>query len=287
MEVYRIRREGYIDRELECNVNLIRSIRYATPMHCHDYYELFLITSGRCLHRVNGGVQTLAEGALVFIRPDDTHAYDYCGGEAGEREDCSFINIPCAPQAVEDAFRYLGGAAFSARFTDPEMPPATRLSREEAEELIGTYERLKFLSTVDKAHARLLLRSLLAEVFARYFPQPCGAETDGIPPWLEALLIQMQKRENFSQGLGRLEALAQRSPGYLSRVFRRYLGQTPTAYINALRLDFAKSLLLSTRLSIVEVSLEAGFENLSHFYHLFRGRFHAAPGDFRRARSAV
>lgn len=286
MEVYRIRQEGYIDRELECAPNFIRSIRYAEPMHCHDYYELFLIASGRCLHRVNGGVQVLAEGALVFIRPDDTHAYDCCAGGEGPGEDCSFINIPCAPAAVEDAFRYLGGPAFAARFTGPAMPPVTRLSRSEAEKLAGTYERLRFLATVDKAQARLLLRSMLAEVFARCFPRPREGE-EGIPPWLEALLIQMQKRDNFAPGLGRLEALAQRSPGYLSRVFRRYLGQTPTAYINALRLDFAKSLLLSTRMSILEISLEAGFENLSHFYHLFRGRFGASPGDFRRARSAV
>lgn len=278
MGLYRIRQAVHINRELECSPNFISSIKYTEPLHCHDFYEFFLITSGRCLHRVNTETQRLSEGALVFVRPDDLHAYDYDAGG-----DCSFINVPCTSEAVEDAFTYLGGEPFSDFFTSPSISPCTRLSPEEKEKLIASFERLKVLCTIDQQHARLLLRTMLVEVLTLYFPRSHSPHSSGIPRWLETLLTQMQKRENFAGGLTKMEELSSRSQGYLNRVFRRYLGTTPTAYINGIRLDFAKTLLLTTELSIVDISMEVGFENLSHFYHLFAGRFQSAPAAFRKS----
>jgi AraC family transcriptional regulator, dual regulator of chb operon len=35
-------------------------------------------------------------------------------------------------------------------------------------------------------------------------------------------------------------------------------------------------------LSIIEISMEAGFGNLSHFYHLFTQQFHITPSGLRK-----
>ena len=42
-----------------------------------------------------------------------------------------------------------------------------------------------------------------------------------------------------------------------------------------------------TEEEIVAVSLKAGFENLSHFYHLFRKRFQLSPARYRKAHRRV
>ena len=72
------------------------------------------------------------------------------------------------------------------------------------------------------------------------------------------------------------------TPEHLSRVFRKYLNETPTDYINELRLNYAANLLSNSDENIPFISMEAGFENLSHFYHLFKKKFNTSPAEFRK-----
>ncbi|WP_414705244.1 helix-turn-helix domain-containing protein [Pseudobacteroides sp.] len=71
--------------------------------------------------------------------------------------------------------------------------------------------------------------------------------------------------------------LSQKKP----RVFKQFLNMTPTEYINNLRLKYAKHLLLTTKISVIDISLEAGFDNLSHFYHLFKEQMKTPPTQLR------
>lgn len=277
--MHRITQKEHIDPVSLSNPNIISSIRYSTPLHCHDYYEFFLITRGRCLHKVNGGAQHLSEGALVFIRPDDCHCYD-CDGA----EDCSFLNLACARSAVEDALRYLGNGLPARRLLSEPMPPFVMLNRAEREDFIADFDRLRVLTTIDRVRAGLELRRMLADILTSCFAQSDGGARDALPLWFESLLTQMQRRDNFTAGLPRLYALSHRSAGYLCRAFRRYTGKTPTEYVNSLRLGYARSLLIITEQSVTDIALEAGFDNLSHFYHLFRAQYDVAPALLRRRR---
>jgi AraC family cel operon transcriptional repressor len=90
------------------------------------------------------------------------------------------------------------------------------------------------------------------------------------------------KKENFTKGLNAMYQLSQRSPGHLNRVFKQLLNMTPTEYINSLRIKYAKHLLLTTRINVIDISLEAGFDNLSHFYHLFRKQMKTTPIQLRK-----
>lgn len=281
MIVYRIEQSYHIGQQVECMPQFVKSVRYSAPVHCHDFYEFFIIVMGRCIHKINGMEQHLQEGDLVFIRPEDVHSYDF-----DEGQDCEFINVSCTRRSVDEAFDYLGGEVFSRYFMSSAEPPVTHLAPAQADELIAGYERLKMLTTVDAFQSRVMLRSMLISVFTRYFSTEHGKDTTCMPSWFETLLTQMQIKDNFMLGLERMMELADRSPGHVNRAFRQYLSTTPTAYINELRLDFAKGLLLTTDLSILEIAMEAGFDNLSHFYHLFKIRFHSTPSVYRGSRSA-
>src|SRR3546814_13203221 len=51
----------------------------------------------------------------------------------------------------------------------------------------------------------------------------------------------------------------------LERLFRKYLGATPTRYYLTLRLQRARQLLVQTSMSILSVPLACGFVSDSHF----------------------
>ena len=57
---------------------------------------------------------------------------------------------------------------------------------------------------------------------------------------------------------------------YFCRFFKEKAGKTPFSYLNEYRVNQAASQLLSTRLPITEIALNAGFENMSYFIRQFR-----------------
>ncbi|RED51760.1 helix-turn-helix domain-containing protein [Cohnella lupini] len=276
MQVSVLKAATLIDPQVQSNFHIEYSIKHTTPLHRHDYYEIFIITAGRCVHHINGEAQLLDKDAMVFIRPDDTHRYDFY-----EDTDCQFINVNFYKEVVEDAFNYFESPLFAQKLKSSIMPPCIVLPNIDAEALVRKSTLIPHYTTIDKTKARILARSFLTDALTHYFFHDQDANKKIMPQWLDSLLMELQKKENFTGGLDRLNAISNHSVGHLNRVFRQYLHTTPTAYVNHLRLGFAKNLLLTTNLTILEISYEAGFDNLSHFYHLFKRNYGASPGKLR------
>ncbi|QDT05643.1 HTH-type transcriptional activator Btr [Rubripirellula lacrimiformis] len=87
---------------------------------------------------------------------------------------------------------------------------------------------------------------------------------------------------------GDLAALAGMNPSAFSRFFKQSTGRTLSAYINELRIGFACRLLIDTDDSILSISQQSGYVNLSNFNRRFRQHRTMTPRDYRqRIRIAV
>ena len=75
---------------------------------------------------------------------------------------------------------------------------------------------------------------------------------------------------------------AELSTRQLERLFRKYLGRTPTRYYLELRLYRARALLNQTAMSVLDVALACGFVSASHFSKCYREFFHRTPREERR-----
>ena len=118
--------------------------------------------------------------------------------------------------------------------------------------------------------------------FIGYF-LPLSAPENELPIWLSSLLQDMESPEHFIAGLPRLLKLSSMSQEHLTRSFRRYLGVTPTEYINAKRLSLAAELLLNGQMPVIDIGGQCGFNSQSHFYRLFTERYGCPPKVFREA----
>lgn len=89
--------------------------------------------------------------------------------------------------------------------------------------------------------------------------------------------------ENFSENLS-LEQVA-RTNGFsvsvFSRGFKKMVGVGFSAYLQKKRIDHAKTLLLTTELSVARVSAECGYNNLSYFFGAFKRFTGKTPLAFR------
>ena len=78
--------------------------------------------------------------------------------------------------------------------------------------------------------------------------------------------------EHYREDIDRndVAAVAYITPNYLSKRFRSEMGMSLREYINQLRIEDAKRLLLSTNATISEVASEVGYDNISYFSTVFR-----------------
>lgn len=63
----------------------------------------------------------------------------------------------------------------------------------------------------------------------------------------------------------------------LERLFRRYLDRSPKRYYMELRLQQARSLLLQTDMTVINVALACGFTSPSHFSKCYRSNYERTP----------
>ena len=77
------------------------------------------------------------------------------------------------------------------------------------------------------------------------------------------------------------------SPAYFSRVFKEEIGDNFNTYVNTVRVDAAKKLLLNDTISLVDLSSMVGFETQSYFSKVFKRVTGVTPGKFRESRGKI
>jgi len=81
--------------------------------------------------------------------------------------------------------------------------------------------------------------------------------------------------------LNSISAIASFSPYHFLRLFKQVFRETPHQYLMKIRVEKAKSMLLNTKLSITDISLDTGFDSPSHFSRIFRRYYDVSPREFR------
>jgi AraC-like DNA-binding protein len=82
--------------------------------------------------------------------------------------------------------------------------------------------------------------------------------------------------------LKRLAALVSMAEGSLCRFFKMNMGMTLFEYLNQIKTEFACKLLMDQDLSITEVCLDSGFNNISHFNKQFKKITSVTPSEYRK-----
>lgn len=73
------------------------------------------------------------------------------------------------------------------------------------------------------------------------------------------------------------------NPSYLSTLFKQEMGTTFTDYLNQVRINRSCELLADTGLSLIDISIQAGFDGQSYFTKVFRKIKGMTPKDYRKS----
>lgn len=243
-------------------------------LHTHDFFELMLIERGRAIHRINGEETVLSAGDLVFIRPTDQH-----GLMADPDEGCRILNVMFRRETAS-FLRARYATEFAGRFFWRETPAPLTLRLAGAQ-----FERAVNMTLSLRAAAPTRVRIEHYLLSAMTFVLDDVETIDrAAPGWLVAACQAARQPEVFRKGgTGFIDATG-RGREHVCRQARRFLGATPTQYVNRIRIQHAAMLLGGTSMKLELIAEECGLRNMSHFHKLFREAYGAPPAQYRRRR---
>ncbi|NCP65811.1 MAG: AraC family transcriptional regulator [Paraglaciecola sp.] len=98
---------------------------------------------------------------------------------------------------------------------------------------------------------------------------------------IKAPVEYVRKNYHTDIAVHELADLAFLSVSALERRFKKYLAKTPKQFINEIRLENARRLLIETKLPIMEIAFRCGFSEHSYFSRQFKTLFGILPSQIR------
>lgn len=262
---------------------------YAIGMHSHDFYEINLITRGTGRHYIESNSCDVVKGSVFVIPPHIRHGYypydqldvyhilircEFFSRYASELHACPGYN------ALFEIEPFLRGRFEKTLFLTLDSNSLEQYFLE-----LRELERLRSMQYEGK-YGLLNARTLcLIGGLCQMMSQTEAASSDQNAPDCRLILQCMENIRRNAEEKWTISKLAKQA-GMSRSTFLRHFGAvcrcTPLEYLTQVRVEKAKSLLLTTSLSVTEIAQECGFYDCSHLIKHFVQEFGISPASYRK-----
>lgn len=239
--------------------------------HTHEGYTVAVIEHGAQRFYRTGDQHLADQDSIILVNADDVHT-----GQSATDYGWAYRAMYPTPEQ----FQHVGRELFQGRDGVPYFPQAVVQDPELAAQLRLVFSHLR------DSHDRLLNETLLYSVMTRLVARHSRSRhsfREGKAP-SRALQLVKEFLDDFPAADAALEDLARLadlSPYYLVRQFRRHYGLPPHAYQVQNRLRLARTLLRQGQ-APASVAIDCGFHDQSHLTTHFKRAMGVAPGQYAR-----
>lgn len=199
-----------------------------------------------------------------------------CSCRWSSDSDFDLLHLMMPKQAVADM---VGDEERSIRFIDP-LYARDNTIQQLGLQLLWAMERTNPLGT---EMADGLTCALLAYLLEQYTAKALPAGGSGLrPAQLKRVADLILSRLSTGVSLSEMAKEAGMSPFHFSRQFRLATGETPYRYALTKRIEWAKERLHEQNSDILEIAIDCGFKDASHFSRAFKAMTGMSPREYRR-----
>ena len=254
-------------------------VAFSTVGHVHDYYQILYCQKAGGTVEIDGVVYEAEPGTMYFMRPMQPH-----GMRRGNN--MRAIEIKFLAEDAETAEQL---AHLPSVVPLPDDHSFRRCIKEVANE--GLSHALFCNETTNAALQLLLCRLLrryvhddgeaLLTLNFDFTPDNTTAASRNSDVEFIRLVDYMERHLADKITLETLASLIHFNESYLIERFKDAMGVPPMKYLNEMRMERAKELLVTTEKSITDIARETGFQSIHYFCRTFRKKENMTPQAYR------
>lgn len=151
--------------------------------------------------------------------------------------------------------------------------------------LSGVFQEVIKTKSSDNITASLKVKSALLQIISFYLDnvivEKINISTSSVLDKVNNILTYIEKNYNRNINVEELAHIVFLHPNYFIRFFKKHIGCSPIGYINKVRLEKTKSLLESTDLTVSEIAVNTGYNDISHYSKTFKKHIGFSPMEYR------
>lgn len=254
---------------------------HSFPLHHHNFAELSLVVEGTGTEILNGNPHRFRRGTVTFLLPHHIHEIVLDHPKV-HKYNCMFelslLFLNPFDRDLTNRLLRIGS----------ELPAQFDLDEGQTEYMISLFHSMKQEYENDDFAKDTVLRSKLMETLAylmRILPNkaithPDSGSGEGCS-MVQKLLHHLHTHYQEPISLAIVAKQFNWNASYISRVFKQHIGQSFTDYLHSLRITRATSLLASTTMSIMDISVEVGFDHVRTMSRVFKELMGVTPKEYR------
>ena len=251
------------------------------PAHSHDFIEMVYMCKGHTSHLVNGKKVLLSAGELLILSR----------GAVQEIMPCDFndiaVNFIVLPSFFDDVLRMMGEEKTPFhRFlieTIKGMNNETAYLHFKVSEVLpiqNLIENLIWNLLYTDSNKRNINQKTMALLFLQLMNHTDKLDSSDKDEVIVKVLRYIE--DHYKEGsLSCLAEILHYDLYALSREIKIKTGKTYTALLQEKRLSKACFYLQTTKMTIEDIAISVGYENISYFYKIFKTNFGISPRKYR------
>ena len=251
-----------------------RDKNYTTQAHhYHNWYEIFIVTNGSCEFSVYDKFYKIKEGTAMLLQPGVFHYYTSISGceYVVFEVTAGYINRYFSSEASEILLNCFNSQTIS--LTENELFECIRFSE------IAGRENTSSLSDEFLAIAAVL--NILNHASDQTASTSANPQRKNAAQKLNYITNYISNNFREIDSVAELAKKCYISKSHMCRIFKEQLGVSVSSYINNVKINTARELLISGNMTILEIAVESGFNSTQYFHKIFKAQFGCSPNEFR------
>lgn len=250
--------------------------------HYHNYIEILYGVDCKCNVWINDEIFTFSSGDLIVVNSRETHSV------TSSKSENSYYVIKFSPDILKNDKYVSYEGQYILSLLGNEFSRYRLIAKNEVDktdipqivnQIYNEWNNSLFGYEMAMRGGSLMLYAQIARIWSK--DMVLGGPPDETTKAIHSAANYATEHladiceEDVAQLFGM-------SYSYFSRTFKKVMNKSFTSFVNELRIDNARRLLLTTNISITEIAQESGFSTSSHFISGFKRKTGHTPLEYRK-----
>lgn len=251
--------------------------------HWHEEMEIIYITRGKGFVRLNDELVQIETGDIILIGKETIHYIQ------SDKDDILYFKSLVFNLNI--IYSYLGDAC-QIELVDPlmnnkfEIKSVLKKENKHYSQFLKIYLNIIEVYCKKEKYFYIKIKGLFFELFYEMFKADVIRNVDisktRKTSKMKVILDYIDNHYYENMTINNLAQMMHYNEYYFMKIFKQYTGKTFIYYINEIRIEKSKYLILNTDLSITEIATKVGFNNTSYYIKKFQHLQGITPHKFRK-----